>query len=172
MRIQPLRKVYADVGALQELGRCLHEIDNELSSDRHRRRRLSKGGIDVAEIQSPLVEPDVVEIGEELLRAGGIGNQLHSLLPSLAPLGKSLALFVKWMRVPRDRMPEQETRIRRKPQMKNIAFHMQGYRDLPEDFNKRYDSVWVTPPNDELCDPAMVGKYFQWNIDELILEGR
>src|SRR5882757_2765134 len=53
--------------------------------------------------------------------------------------------------------------------MKTIAFHMQGYRDLPADFNKRYDSIWVTPPNDELCDPAMVGKYFRWNIDELLL---
>src|SRR5258708_10300402 len=46
---------------------------------------------------------------------------------------------------------------------------MQGYRDLQEDFNKRYDSIWVTPPNDELCDPAKVGQYFRWNIDELIL---
>ena len=53
--------------------------------------------------------------------------------------------------------------------MKTIAFHMQGYRDLPADFNKRYDSIWVTPPNDELCDPETVGKYFRWNIAELKL---
>src|SRR5216683_3476082 len=53
--------------------------------------------------------------------------------------------------------------------MKTIAFHMQGYRDLPADFNKRYDSIWVTPPNDELCDPEIVGKYFRWNIAELKL---
>jgi alkanesulfonate monooxygenase SsuD/methylene tetrahydromethanopterin reductase-like flavin-dependent oxidoreductase (luciferase family) len=53
--------------------------------------------------------------------------------------------------------------------MKNIAFHMQGYRDLPDDFNQRYDSIWVTPPNDVLCDPEKVGQYFRWNIDELFL---
>lgn len=51
--------------------------------------------------------------------------------------------------------------------MKNILFHLQGYRDLPDDFRDRYESVWVTPPSDELCDPETVGKYFQWNIDEL-----
>ena len=25
--------------------------------------------------------------------------------------------------------------------------------DLPDDFEERYESVWVTPPNAELCDP-------------------
>ncbi len=53
--------------------------------------------------------------------------------------------------------------------MKNIFFHMQGYRDLPDDFDQRYESIWVTPPNDELCDPKQVGKYFRWNIAELEL---
>ena len=53
--------------------------------------------------------------------------------------------------------------------MKTIWFHMQGYRDLPDDFSKRYESVWVTPPTDELCDSAMVAKYLRWNIEELEL---
>jgi hypothetical protein len=53
--------------------------------------------------------------------------------------------------------------------MKTIVFHMQGYRDLPDDFRSRYESIWVTPPNDELCDPATVAKYLQWNLDELEL---
>jgi alkanesulfonate monooxygenase SsuD/methylene tetrahydromethanopterin reductase-like flavin-dependent oxidoreductase (luciferase family) len=53
--------------------------------------------------------------------------------------------------------------------MKTIWFHMQGYRDLPDDFHTRYESVWVTPPNDELCDPAMVSKYLRWNVEELEL---
>jgi alkanesulfonate monooxygenase SsuD/methylene tetrahydromethanopterin reductase-like flavin-dependent oxidoreductase (luciferase family) len=53
--------------------------------------------------------------------------------------------------------------------MKTIWFHMQGYRDLPDDFHTKYDSVWVTPPNDELCDPAMVSKYLRWNVEELEL---
>jgi alkanesulfonate monooxygenase SsuD/methylene tetrahydromethanopterin reductase-like flavin-dependent oxidoreductase (luciferase family) len=53
--------------------------------------------------------------------------------------------------------------------MKTIFFHMQGYRDLPDDFTEKHDSVWVTPPNDELCDPKLVAKYLQWNIEELEL---
>jgi alkanesulfonate monooxygenase SsuD/methylene tetrahydromethanopterin reductase-like flavin-dependent oxidoreductase (luciferase family) len=53
--------------------------------------------------------------------------------------------------------------------MKSIFFHMQGYRDLPNDFEKKYESVWVTLPNDELCDPQMVNKYLHWNISELEL---
>ena len=51
--------------------------------------------------------------------------------------------------------------------MKSIWFHFQGYRDLPDDFTEKYDSVWVTPPNDVLCDPEMAGKYFNWNLEEL-----
>lgn len=53
--------------------------------------------------------------------------------------------------------------------MKTIWFHLQGYRDLPDDFSKRYESVWVTPPNDELCDPRQVAKYLRWNVEELEL---
>ena len=40
--------------------------------------------------------------------------------------------------------------------MKSIFFHLMPYRDLPDDFEERYESVWVTPPNTELCDPAKV----------------
>ena len=53
--------------------------------------------------------------------------------------------------------------------MKTIGFHMLGYRDLPDDFAQRYESVWVTSPNDELCDSQMVAKYLRWNIEELEL---
>jgi alkanesulfonate monooxygenase SsuD/methylene tetrahydromethanopterin reductase-like flavin-dependent oxidoreductase (luciferase family) len=53
--------------------------------------------------------------------------------------------------------------------MKLTFFHMQGYRDLPEDFSSRYESIWVNPPNDELCDPAMEGQYLRWNLKELEL---
>ena len=51
--------------------------------------------------------------------------------------------------------------------MKTIWFHMQGYRDLPDDFRDRYDSIWVNPPNDELCHSPEVAKYLHWNLDEL-----
>ena len=53
--------------------------------------------------------------------------------------------------------------------MKTVWFHMQGYRDLPDDFSKRYESVWVTPPNQELCRSEVVAKYLKWNIEELEL---
>ena len=56
--------------------------------------------------------------------------------------------------------------------MKLTWFHMQGYRDLPADFEQRYESVWVTPPNDELCDPEMTGKYLRWNLAELELAAK
>ena len=53
--------------------------------------------------------------------------------------------------------------------MKSIFFHLMPYRDLPADFEDRYESVWVTPPNTELCDPARVAQYYKWNLDELEL---
>ena len=56
--------------------------------------------------------------------------------------------------------------------MKSIFFHLMPYRDLPDDFEERYESVWVTPPNAELCDPAKVAQYYQWNLDELELADR
>lgn len=51
--------------------------------------------------------------------------------------------------------------------MKLTSFHMQGYRDLPADFNKRYNSIWVDIPNSELCDPATTGEYLRQNLREL-----
>ena len=51
--------------------------------------------------------------------------------------------------------------------MKSIFFHLMPYRDLPDDFEERYESVWVTPPNSELCDPVKVAQYYKWNLDEL-----
>jgi alkanesulfonate monooxygenase SsuD/methylene tetrahydromethanopterin reductase-like flavin-dependent oxidoreductase (luciferase family) len=53
--------------------------------------------------------------------------------------------------------------------MKSIFFHLMPYRDLPDDFEQRYESVWVTPPNRELCDPRKVAQYYEWNLDELEL---
>jgi hypothetical protein len=56
--------------------------------------------------------------------------------------------------------------------MKSIFFHLMPYRDLPADFETKYDSIWVTPPNSELCDPKKVAQYYQWNLDELELADR
>jgi len=51
--------------------------------------------------------------------------------------------------------------------MKISAFHLMPYRDLPADFEQRYESVWVTPPWWELADARRVGQYYNWTLDEL-----
>jgi hypothetical protein len=51
--------------------------------------------------------------------------------------------------------------------MKISMFHLMPYRDLPADFEQRYQSVWVDPPFFELADPAKVGQYYNWTLDEL-----
>jgi alkanesulfonate monooxygenase SsuD/methylene tetrahydromethanopterin reductase-like flavin-dependent oxidoreductase (luciferase family) len=50
--------------------------------------------------------------------------------------------------------------------MKFVFFPLNPYRELPPDFEDRYESVYVTPPNDELCDPARAGQFYNWTLDE------
>ena len=52
--------------------------------------------------------------------------------------------------------------------MKISMFHLMPYRDLPDDFEKRYHSVWVDPPFQELTTPEKAGMYYNWTLDELI----
>ena len=52
--------------------------------------------------------------------------------------------------------------------MKVSAFHLMPHRELPHDFEQRYESVWVTPPWWELADARRVGQYYNWTLDELI----
>ena len=56
--------------------------------------------------------------------------------------------------------------------MKISAFHLMPHRELPADFEKRYPSVWVTPPWWELADPVRVGQYYNWTLDELLFAAR
>src|SRR5258705_6822282 len=51
--------------------------------------------------------------------------------------------------------------------MKISAFHLMPHRELPADFEQRYESVWVTPPWWELADARRVGQYYNWTLDEL-----
>jgi alkanesulfonate monooxygenase SsuD/methylene tetrahydromethanopterin reductase-like flavin-dependent oxidoreductase (luciferase family) len=51
--------------------------------------------------------------------------------------------------------------------MKISMFHLMPYRDLPADFEQRYQSVWVDPPFWELADPEKIGQYYNWTLDEL-----
>lgn len=51
--------------------------------------------------------------------------------------------------------------------MRTIYLSTNPYRHLPADFTDRYESIWVTPPNQDLCDPATAGKYSRWTLEEL-----
>ena len=52
--------------------------------------------------------------------------------------------------------------------MKISMFHLMPYRDLPDDFEKRYHSVWVDPPFWELTTPEKAGQFYNQTLDELI----
>src|SRR2546430_16193887 len=52
--------------------------------------------------------------------------------------------------------------------MKISAFHLMPPRELPVDFEKRYESVWVTPPWWERPGARRVGEYYNWTLDELL----
>ena len=56
--------------------------------------------------------------------------------------------------------------------MKISAFHLMPHRELPADFEQRYQSVWVTPPWWELADARRVGQYYNWTLDELLHAAR
>ncbi len=52
--------------------------------------------------------------------------------------------------------------------MKVSMFHLMPHRELPDDFEERYPSVWVDPPWAELADAGRVGQYYNWSLDELV----
>src|ERR1051325_10466067 len=56
--------------------------------------------------------------------------------------------------------------------MKISAFHLMPHRELPDDFEARYPSVWVTPPWHELADASRVGQFYYWTLDELLFAAR
>src|ERR671923_218202 len=56
--------------------------------------------------------------------------------------------------------------------MKISMFHLMPHRELPDDFEKRYKSVWVDPPFHELADASRVGQYYNWTLDELVHAAR
>src|SRR5262249_41873294 len=75
---------------------------------------------------------------------------------------------------PRDWPPREAPRTvdREGGDMKISAFHLMPHRELPADFEQRYESVWVTPPWWELADARRVGQYYNWTLDELLHAAR
>jgi alkanesulfonate monooxygenase SsuD/methylene tetrahydromethanopterin reductase-like flavin-dependent oxidoreductase (luciferase family) len=56
--------------------------------------------------------------------------------------------------------------------MKVSMFHLMPHRELPDDFEQRYRSVWVDPNFVELADAERVGTYYNWTLDELVYGAR
>ncbi|GEL18381.1 LLM class flavin-dependent oxidoreductase [Pseudonocardia asaccharolytica] len=56
--------------------------------------------------------------------------------------------------------------------MKVSMFHLMPHRELPDDFERRYKSVWVDPPFPELADPDRIGQFYNWTLDELVHAAR
>jgi len=50
--------------------------------------------------------------------------------------------------------------------MKVVAFNLMPYKDLPADFEKKYDSVWVSIPR-TLYDPRKGHQYYHDYLDAL-----
>jgi alkanesulfonate monooxygenase SsuD/methylene tetrahydromethanopterin reductase-like flavin-dependent oxidoreductase (luciferase family) len=53
--------------------------------------------------------------------------------------------------------------------VKVTSFHFMPYRDLPDDVEQRYRSMWVDAPWGELADARKAGDFFNQSIDELML---
>jgi alkanesulfonate monooxygenase SsuD/methylene tetrahydromethanopterin reductase-like flavin-dependent oxidoreductase (luciferase family) len=51
--------------------------------------------------------------------------------------------------------------------MKLACFHLMPYRELPDDFEKRYPSAWFSLPFRAVADPRKVAQYYNWTLDEL-----
>ncbi len=52
--------------------------------------------------------------------------------------------------------------------MKFCMFHLMPYRDLPDDFEKRYRSICVDVPSSELYDPLQGAQMYNDALDELV----
>jgi alkanesulfonate monooxygenase SsuD/methylene tetrahydromethanopterin reductase-like flavin-dependent oxidoreductase (luciferase family) len=53
--------------------------------------------------------------------------------------------------------------------VKVTSFHFMPYRELPDDVERRYRSVWVDAPWSELADAGRAGDFFNQSIDELLI---
>jgi alkanesulfonate monooxygenase SsuD/methylene tetrahydromethanopterin reductase-like flavin-dependent oxidoreductase (luciferase family) len=53
--------------------------------------------------------------------------------------------------------------------VKVTSFHFMPYRELPDDVERRYRSMWVDAPWHELADAARTGDFYNQSIDELML---
>jgi len=56
--------------------------------------------------------------------------------------------------------------------MKVCMFHLMPYRDLPPDFEQRYQSAYIDPVWFDIADPDKVGQYYNWTLDEMLFAAK
>src|SRR6516225_3072498 len=47
-------------------------------------------------------------------------------------------------------------------------FHLMPYRDLPADFERRYNSAYIDPSWFDVADSEKVGQYYNATLDEML----
>ena len=52
--------------------------------------------------------------------------------------------------------------------MKVCMFHLMPYRDLPADYEKRYNSAHIDPVWFDVADADKVGQYYNATLDEML----
>ena len=52
--------------------------------------------------------------------------------------------------------------------MKICMFHLMPYRDLPADFERRYNSAYIDPLWFNVADSEKVGQYYNATLDEML----
>ena len=56
--------------------------------------------------------------------------------------------------------------------MKVCMFHLMPYRDLPADFDKRYNSAYIDPVLFDVGNPEKVGEYYNATLDEILFAAK
>ena len=51
-------------------------------------------------------------------------------------------------------------------------FHLMPYRDLPADFDQRYNSAYIDPVWFDVADPDKVGQYYNATLDEMLFAAK
>jgi len=52
--------------------------------------------------------------------------------------------------------------------VKVCMFHLMPYRDLPADFERRYNSAYIDPMWFDVADSDKVGQYYNATLDEML----
>ena len=113
-----------------------------------RRRTVRVRGVGEVELPAYHQVPNSVLIAE-LFKVRGGPDRAHRGRPAVRALRDA------------DRMGDRRVKV--------TSFHFMPYRDLPDDAERRYRSMWVDAPWAELADAGRAGDLYHQSIDELML---